>query len=94
MVWQSAHVDPGMLPAVVGAGVGLDLEPEDVGRGVGHARERPPGPAAGAAHRVERARVDDHGGARLRVRLARGFLPHATCVAWDGDGRGGPPVIR
>ena len=58
MVWQSAYVDPGMLPVVVGAGVGLDLDPEDAGRGVGHVRERPPGTAAGAAHRVERASVD------------------------------------
>ena len=58
MVWQSAYVDPGMLPAVVGAGVRLDLDPEDAGRGVGDVREGPPGPAAGAAHRVERASVD------------------------------------
>jgi hypothetical protein len=32
-----------MLPAVVGAGVRLDLDPAEAGRGVGHARERPPG---------------------------------------------------
>jgi len=44
MVWQSAYVDPGMLPVVVGAGVGLDLDPEDAGRGIGDVRERPPGP--------------------------------------------------
>ena len=48
-------VDLGMLPVVVGAGVRLDLDPVEAGRGVGHVRERPPGPAAGAAHRVERA---------------------------------------
>jgi SET domain-containing protein len=32
-----------MLPVVVGAGVGLDLDAEDAGRGGGHDRERPPG---------------------------------------------------
>ena len=55
-------VDHGMLPVVVGAGVGLDLGPVEAGRGVGHAREHPPSPAAGAAHRVERAEVDGQGG--------------------------------
>jgi hypothetical protein len=91
---SGSAADPGMPPVVVGAGVGLDLDPEDAGRDVGDVRERLPGPAAGATHRVERAKVDDYRGARLRARLARGSLPHATCVARDGHGRDGPSVIR
>jgi hypothetical protein len=88
-------VDLGVVAAVVGAGVGLDLGPVDAGRGVGDARERPAGPAAGAAHRAGRGEVDDHGaahragrgevddhgGARSDVRWTQGLLPHATYVA-------------
>ena len=47
------------------------LHAVDAGRGAGHVCERPAGPAAGAAHRIEHGEVDDPGGSRPDVGLTQ-----------------------
>src|SRR5262249_8337555 len=54
-------VDLGVVAVVVGPGVGLDLDAVHAGRGARDVPERPPSPAARAAHRVDRAEVGHRG---------------------------------